>query len=300
MTRSATFALSVTLLAALASCSSPAGPTPGPCTVNCDPPPAITTNVLVGAGDIAVCGLPGALATGDLIDNIDGTVFTTGDNAYPSGSARDYADCYQPFWGRHRPRTRPTPGNHEYETPGAAGYFSYFGDAAGRPGEGYYAYRVGDWKVVALNSEIAVGPGSPQYAWLRNELTTQGAACTAAIWHRPLFSSGQNGPQPQMRDLYKLLYDNNAEIVLNGHDHLYERFAPQDPDGRRDDARGLRQFTIGTGGAPLYDFVGVRPNSERQRKAYGVLRLALSTGRYQWDFIEVTGAFGDSGAGTCH
>ena len=166
--------------------------------------------------------------------------------------------------------------------------------------DSYYTYPIGPWKVIALNSEIGVSTGSSQYVWLQNELTQRPSACTVAIWHKPLFTSGPNQPNPAMRDFYKLLYDHNAEIVINGHDHLYERFAPQDADGRRDDARGLREFVVGTGGVPLYEFATVRPNSERQLRLHGVLKLTLSPGRYVWDFIAVDGTFMDSGTGTCH
>jgi hypothetical protein len=261
--------------------------------------------VLVGAGDIAVCGATGAVQTGDLLDTIEGTIFTAGDNAYPSGRMEDYMACYNPAWGRHKGRTRPVPGNHEYETvsgSGGIGYFNYFGELAGTSGQGYYTYMVGPWKVIALNSEIGVSAGSAQGAFLRNELTTNSPQnCTVAIWHRPLYTSGPNQPQNDMRDFFRLMFDNKGEIVISGHDHLYERFAPQNADGQRNDASGVRQFVVGTGGVPLYVFGAPRPNSEtRIDKAHGVLKLTLSTGRYQWEFIAVGGAIMDSGTGTCH
>jgi hypothetical protein len=261
----------------------------------------VNSPVLVGAGDIAVCGSPGAEATARLLDGIDGVVFTAGDNAYPRGSVTDYEQCYGPTWGRHRDRTFPVPGNHEYLTPGAGDYFDYFGSVAGVKGQGYYVYFVGSWRVIALNSEIGVRTGSQQAQWLRNELTTRRTPCTIAIWHRPLFTSGPNLNNPDMRDLFSLLYEFNADIVINGHDHLYERFAPQDQDGRADPARGLRQFTVGTGGVPLYDPGPRRANSEVLHKVWGVLKLTLSENRYGWEFIAV-GATGprDSGSGACH
>jgi hypothetical protein len=197
--------------------------------------------VLVGAGDIAQCGSPGAEATARLLDQIDGTVFTAGDNAYPNGSNRDFTNCYEPTWGRHRERTFPTAGNHDYETSGADPYFSYFGEMAGTAGQGYYVYFVGPWRIIALNSEVGVRAGSFQYLWLRNELMRNAVPCTAAIWHRPLFTSGPNRDNPDMRDIFRLLHDFRAEIVINGHDHMYERFAPQDADGGLDPVRG--QFT---------------------------------------------------------
>src|ERR1051325_3761810 len=218
--------------------------------------------VLVGAGDIALCGTPGAEATAKLLDNISGTVFAAGDNAYMSGTEAEYKTCYDPTWGRHRSRTRPTPGNHEYRSAGAAPYYGYFGAAAGPGGLGYYSYTLGSWLVISLNSETDVSASSIQAQWLRETLSSSSAKCTAVYWHRPPFSSGPNGSNGDMRVIWRILYEFNVEIVMNGHDHLYERFAPQDPDGRPDAARGIREFVIGTGGAPLYEFKNVHPNSE--------------------------------------
>src|SRR5262249_11918955 len=153
-------------------------------------------------------------------------------------------------------------GNHDYETPGASGYFDYFEDQLPSNRLGYYTYMVGPWRVIALNSEIPVGVNSAQYTWLKSELSNNNVLCTMAIWHRPLFTSGPNLENADMRDIFRLLYDNNAEIVVNGHDHLYERFAPQDANGRADSARGIREFIVGTGGIALYDPGPRRPNSE--------------------------------------
>jgi hypothetical protein len=257
--------------------------------------------VLAGAGDIGLCGSTGVAATAQLLDRIPGIVFTTGDNAYPNGSAANFRDCYEPHWGRHKDRTLPTPGNHDYETPGGAGYYNYFGSSAGPSGLGYYSYDAGSWHVIALNSEIPVSHGSAQLQWLRADLQANRSPCTAAYWHRPLFTSGPNGPHPQMRDLWQTLYDFNADLIITGHDHLYERFAPQDPNGRHDPARGIRQITIGTGGGPLYTPVTSAPHSERLGSVYGILKLTLADGSYQWEFVPVPGAsFSDAGQGTCH
>lgn len=277
------------------ACSgSPTGPTP-------PDPSGPTSAVLVGAGDIALCGSPGAEATARLLDGVRGTVFTAGDNVYPSGSYADYRDCYDPTWGRHKDRTRPTPGNHDYESAAANPYYAYFDTAAGLPGQGYYTYAVGSWRVIALNSEIPTRTGSAQYQWLRNELTTSTPACTIAIWHRPLFTSGPNRDNLDMRDIFRLLHEFGTDIVINGHDHLYERFAPQDADGRVDLSRGIRQFTVGTGGVPLYDPQQRKTNSEVIQKSWGVLKLSLSDGRYEWDFIPVPGGGShDTGSGVCH
>jgi len=259
-------------------------------------PPA----VLVGAGDIGFCGTSGSALTAQLLDRLGGTVFTTGDNAYLSGSVDEFQRCYEPTWGRHRSRTRPSAGNHDYESGGSA-YYSYFGASAGPSGAGYYAYNAGPWRVIALNSEIPSGQGSPQMEWLRGELATNGVACTAAYWHRPLFSSGRNGDNPDMRDVWRTLYANNVDLIINGHDHAYERFAPQDPDGRPDPDRGIRELVVGTGGAPLYQFANIHVNSEARGSVWGVAVFTLASGGYQWEFVPVDGeSFRDSGSGSCH
>jgi hypothetical protein len=257
--------------------------------------------VLVGAGDIARCGTPGAEATAKVLDRVAGTVFVAGDNAYMDGSAADYRNCYEPTWGRHRRRTRPVPGNHEYQTPGAAGYFDYFGASAGPFGLGYYSYMLASWHLLALNSEIPIGRGSAQLEWVREQLTGNAHQCTAVYWHRPLFSSGPNGANRDMLDLWQLLYSLDVDIVINGHDHMYERFAPQTPDGVPDPVRGIRQFTVGTGGAPTYALSGAMANSEVAASVWGVAAFTLQNGRYRWQFMPAEGeAFQDSGSGMCH
>jgi hypothetical protein len=296
-------ALGVCALASCGSNSSPLSPTGANSGSNAGGGGA-GTPILIGAGDIGLCGsvgstTSGAEATAKLLDRYPGTVFTAGDNAYMSGSMDEFQRCYDPTWGRHRSRTRPTLGNHEY-TSGPSAYFSYFGSSAGSV-EGYYSYNVGSWRVVALNSEIPSQGGTPQLEWLKNELTARKSPCTAVIWHRPLFSSGRNGDNPDMRDVWRVLYDNNVDVVINGHDHTYERFAPQDPDGRPDPSRGIRQFVVGTGGAMLYEFPRIRANSEARGAAWGVAMFTLNDGGYSWQFIPVDGAsFTDSGSGTCH
>ena len=255
--------------------------------------------MFVGAGDIAVCGSSGTEATGRLLDSIGGTVFTAGDNAYFEGTAQQFRECYDPTWGRQKSRTRPSPGNHEYVSPSAAPYFEYFGALAGPPGLGYYSFPVGAWHAMSLNSNVAVGQGSAQGQWLRADLASSQTKCSIAYWHHPLFTSGPNGNNSGMRDFWRMLYEAGVDIIVNGHDHLYERFAPQDPDGFPDPARGIRQFTVGTGGAPLYSVVAVHANSEVRISTFGVLKLTLQADSYQWEFIPVSGA-GDSGTGLCH
>jgi hypothetical protein len=281
----------------------PIGPptSPGPIPSISDPTPIAPalTEIFVGAGDIGWCGSPGVALTGRLLDSIGGTVFAVGDNAYMSGTAQQYRDCYEPGWGRHKSRTRPAPGNHEYESPGAAGYFDYFGANAGPPGQGYYSFALGNWHGISLNSNIDVSEGSAQGRWLQFDLASHPSKCTIAYWHHPLFSSGPNGDNPAMRPFWRILYNAGVDVVVVAHDHLYERFAPQDPDGRFDPARGVRQFIAGTGGASLYRFVTVRANSEQRISAFGVLKLTLEADRYDWEFIPAAGDR-DRGSDTCH
>ena len=281
---------------------SPTGPTPGPPTGLPPPivPPSSGPQIFVGAGDIAMCDI-NSVATAALLDNIGGMVFTLGDNAYFRGTREDYRNCYETTWGRHKGRTFPVPGNHEYESPGAFPYFEYFGELASGPlGDGYYSFEIGDWHAVALNSNVAVGPGSPQATWLRSDLAASRARCTIAYWHHPLFTSGPNGDMQAMREFWRILYDARADIVLSGHEHMYERFGPQDPDGRTDTARGIRQFVVGTGGAFLRQPATLHPNSEIRISSFGVLKLTLSSDRYQWEFVPVAGGATDGGSGVCH
>ena len=255
--------------------------------------------VLAGAGDIGMCGSSGPEATARLLDGIDGIVFTAGDNAYFQGSVQQFRDCYDPSWGRHKARTRPAPGNHDYESPGAAPYFAYFGSNAGPAGLGYYSFEAADWHIVSLNSNIAMSPGSAQGTWLRDDLDIHRAPCTAAIFHHPLFTAGPNGPMPEARDLWRALYDAGVDIVINGHDHLYERFSPQNPDGGNDPLRGMREFVVGTGGAELYKLSRIPANLEMSISTFGVLKLTLRPGSYDWQFLAIDGSTPDSGHDTC-
>ena len=265
------------------------------------------TQILVGAGDIADCrDLSGAEATAKLLDQIPGTVMAVGDLAYPDGSKENF-DCYDKTWGRVKNRTRPAPGNHEFHSTGAPYYFQYFGEAAGDPGKGYYSYELGAWHIVVLNSECVAAGGcdaaSAQGKWLREDLAAHPVACTLAYFHKPLFSSGgAHGNDMLMKPLWDSLYQANADVIVNGHDHDYERFAPQNPDGIADPARGIREFVVGTGGKNLRPFGVVGANSEvHSLEAFGLLKLTLTPGRYQWEFVPQAGkSFTDSGAGTCH
>ena len=236
--------------------------------------------VLVGSGDIAHCRSDGDEITASMLDNIPGTVFTTGDNVYRDGTPEEFANCYDPTWGRHKDRTYPSPGNHDYHTADAAGYFEYFGSRAGEPGEGYYSYDLGTWHIISLNSNISVEAGSPQDEWLRADLAAHPAACTLAYWHHPRFSSGTvHGSDEDMEPLWQALYEYGADVVLVGHEHNYERFAPQDPQGNADPERGIRQFVIGSGGRSHYTFGPPIANSEvRNSDTNGFLKITLHDG----------------------
>ncbi len=266
----------------------------------------------MGAGDIASCSSSGDEGTAGLLDAIfsggaPGKVFAAGDNAYNSGTADEFANCYDPSWGRHKARTRPAPGNHDYNTGGASGYFGYFGDAAGEPSKGYYSYDLGAWHIVVVNSNCwevdGCGAGSPQEQWLRADLAANPAVCTLAYWHHPRFSSsGSHGSSTLTQAIWQALYDYGAEVVINGHDHDYERFAPQDPNGVADPERGIRQFVAGTGGKGHYSFGPPIANSElRNADSFGVLKLTLHSTSFDWEFVPVAGkTFTDSGSQSCH
>jgi acid phosphatase type 7 len=263
--------------------------------------------VLVGAGDIAECwfGLTnwfgGAWATATLLDHIDGTVFTVGDHAYRKGRTSEFRYCYSLTWGRHKSRTRPTLGNHDYDTDQGAPYYAYFGVNAGAPGKGYYSYDLGAWHIVALNSNLVADAWSAQERWLREDLAAHRTRCVLAYWHHPVFSSGSHGNGYRMHDIWPLLYEFGVDIVVNGHDHDYERFAPQDIEGKADPQHGIREFIVGTGGAHLRDFSAIRPNSEvRNASTWGVLKLGLHATSYDWEFISVAGStFRDAGSAAC-
>ena len=268
------------------------------------PPPPIA---VVAAGDIADCGsdglqFPNSFSTADLVVPTDSLVLTLGDNTYPVGAPAEFANCFQSTWGRFRDRIRPSPGNHDYMTTGASAYFDYFGAAAGPDRRGYYSFDVGGWHFISLNSNVDAGVGSAQYTWLQADLAASAnVLCTLAYWHHPVFTSGPHGNNPHMAELFRLLHAAGAEIVLVGHDHIYERFAPQDGAGIADTERGVRSFTVGTGGARLYSLRTPQPNSEvRDASTHGVLRLTLGAIDYRWAFVPVDrSAPRDEGSAEC-
>jgi len=270
-----------------------------PAATDSEPPPSDSTVVLVGAGDIGSSA--GAEATAKLLDAIPGTVITLGDNAYPDGTSANYAS-YDRHWGRHKERTRPCPGNHDYHTPGAKPYFEYFGANAGPTGRGYYSFDLGDWHVVSLNSNTDMKAGSAQEQWLRDDLKANRKDCILAYWHYPRFSVGPHGSIMESHDVWQALYEAGAEVVLVGHDHDYQRFAPQTADGQADPERGIREFVAGMGGSSHYVIKKTLPNLEAQNdNTYGVLKLTLGRGTYRWEFVPVAGgAYADSGTGICH
>lgn len=272
----------------------------GPAGPNLDVIPAGSA-VLVGAGNIARCDASADGATASLLDNIAGTVFTIGENTYVDGSTADYTNCYGPTWGRHKARTRPVPGDKDYLTSGATGYFTYFGTAAGPSGKGYYSYDLGDWHVVVLNTNISMSAGSAQEQWLRADLAASSKPCTIGIFHHPYFSSYGTAVRTGVKPLWDALYAAGADVVVNAHYRHYERFAKQSPAGVAD-AAGIRQFIVGTGGQGSDGFGTVRATSEvRKSGVYGVLRLVLSSGSYSWQFVPVAGqTFTDSGTDACH
>jgi PKD repeat protein len=268
-------------------------------TVSGGPPASL---IMVGAGDIASCSSDGDEATADLLDVTPGIVFTVGDNAYPMGTADEYTNCYDPTWGRQKARTRPLPGNHEYESGNATGYFGYFGAAAHDPAEGYYSFDVGEWHVVMINSELDISAGAPEEQWLRADLAAHSNQCTMAMWHEPRFTSSAGRVTLEyLKPLWNALYEAGADLIINGHDHSYERFAPQTPDGVADATYGLRQITVGTGGDSHYGFGTPTANSEVRGSSFGVLKLVLSSGSYGWEFVPIVGqTFTDNGTGNCH
>ena len=257
---------------------------------------------MVGAGTIARCDKTFDEATATLLDGIPGTVFTLGDNVL-NGTASDFTDCYAPSWGRHLSRTKPVPGDKEYLISGAAPYYSYFGTAAGDPAKGYYSYDLGGWHVIVLNSSISTTATSAQVTWLKSDLQANASkTCTMALWHYPLFSSGATGPRASMRPLWDALYQYGADLVLNGHYAIYERFAPQTPDGAADPARGIREITVATGGQNSNSLVTTAENSEvRAKGTYGVLKLSLLPNGYTWSYVQAAGvSLTDDGSTVCH
>ncbi len=291
------------LLALLVGCQTGLAPSPSGA-----PTPHATVNetTLIAAGDIADCQSEGEEATAALLAEMGGTVLALGDLAYPDGTAQAFQACYQPTWGRHKDRTLPVVGNHEYDDSEAEGYLGYWGEIAAPNGELWYSTDVGSWHVIVINSVCVTSEdcdiGSAQMPWLRQDLAADDARCTVVAMHHPRWSSGTHGDHPNLDEMWRALYDADVDVILSAHDHIYERFAPMTPDGEIDEERGIRSFQVGTGGAPLRGFEREAPNFEvRNRGTWGVLRLDLRPDSYDWEFVPVEGAeFTDRGSGVCH
>lgn len=262
-------------------------------------PPSGTTWINV-FGDTGWCGSPVMAQLARILEQLGGDILLAGDLAYDSGTLEEFRRCFDPAFGRFRSRFWAVPGNHEFLTPGANGFFNYFGDRAGPTRSGYYALRMAGWHVLMLNSMAPMGRNSAQFAWVQNELTNMPARCTLAVWHHPFDSSGPNGPNPLQRDMWELLYNRNADLVVSAHDHLYERHAPQDPSQRSDPTRGVRLFISGGGGAPPYQRARAARNSELMISTHGLLRLKLEPALYEWEFVGANGSVLDRGLTICH
>jgi hypothetical protein len=266
---------------------------------------------IVIAGDIACApGLPTtdfacrASDTAKLVTVLKpDAVLTAGDNQYPNGALSDLQANYDKTWGVFKDKTYPTPGNHDYGTTNASGYFDYFGSRAGEKGKGYYTYKIGDWQLFALNSEIDISKGSPQLIWLEQALDANKSTCSLAYWHKPRFSSGWHPSDSAYDAVWRLLYDHRVDVVVNGHSHAYERFLPQNPDGVYDHANGITQFVSGMGGKDSEKLDAPLPNlATRQNHAFGVLKLTLYPKYATYEFVPIPGqqTFVDSGVVSCH
>jgi 3',5'-cyclic AMP phosphodiesterase CpdA len=309
------------LLTALPACRPQVDPTPAPADAPAEVVALTGAAILIGVGDIAACDSRGDELTAVIVDsvleadsvaNVENVVFTLGDNAYPDGSARNFAQCFTPSWGDPAKRImrniRPSPGNHEHLTYDAAPYYEYFGKRAGSPSKGYYSYDIGEWHAIALNSEIIVNglfsdaERAAQLEWLAEDLKANPKKCTVAYWHHPRFSSGWHGSDRRLASFWGLLYDAGVDLILSGHDHHYERFHPQTPAGVADSARGIVQILAGTGGGEVR---GLReplvPHSAaRVQGHFGVIKLTLGAEEWRSAFLATNGGVYDASGGKCH
>lgn len=312
----------VMIIAVLAgSCMPPVRTTPPPADAPAEEVALSGAAVMIGAGDIGMCNATGDDSTAAIVDSVlkadsvakvTDVVFTIGDLAYESGTKREFDLCWGGSWGDSAKgimkEVRPTPGNHEYVSAGAAPYFKYFGARAGDPQKGYYAYDLGEWRVIVLNSEIpmnslfSIEDRTAQEDWLQTEFKDHATKCTVAYLHRPLFSSGYHGPQTGMHSLYAIMSAGGVELVLSGHDHSYERFAPMSPAGMVDTVGGLTQIVVGTGGSDLRGFHTplARNSLSAIQGHHGVVKLTLGAGAWRSAFIDAGGRVWDRSGGTCH
>lgn len=318
--RFACYPFSLVALIAAVACKPPVSLTPPPAA---SPAPIVAlsgASVMIGVGDIATCGSQLAIGTAILVDSVlradsiakvGDAVFTLGDNVYESGTTREFADCFAQSWGdpnkRIMKKVHPAPGNHEYYSPFADPYYKYFGPAAGTVGKGYYSYDVGTWHVVVVNSEIIVNAvfaesvRQEQMDWVEKDLKAHKKPCTIAYWHHPRFSSGWHGSDGKLLPMWQLLYDNDVDLILSGHDHNYERLLPMTPAGLVDTLKGMTQIVVGTGGTELRGFGAIHGNSAyRIEGRAGVLLLTLGAAEYRSAFLEIGGRIWDQSGGKCH
>ena len=306
-------ALLLATLLVLGACNGSDDPGPAAVALPTTVRPSTTTSTtlpvatVLAAGDIASCSSGGDEATANLLDaRPNALIVTLGDNVYENGTAAEFANCYDPSWGRHKGRTRPALGNHEYGVFRAGGYYGAFGSAAGEAPLGWYSYDLATWHIIVLNSNCEVvgcATGGTQERWLREDIGAHPRVCTLAIWHHPRWSSGTtHGPTPAVAPLYQALHDAGVDLLLSGHEHNYERFPPLDPAGNFDPARGVRQFVVGTGGRSHYPFGPPLNGSQvRNDNTFGLLALTLRPTTYDWQFVPEAGkTFTDAGSGTCH
>lgn len=304
--------LSILATLALYGCISGRGPHPANSEQIQNSSIAGTGFTVYAAGDIADCrNSPPAetaaaktaeLITAGLAQHKNAAVLTLGDNTYPVGLPIEFSNCYQPTWGQFKKNTYPSPGNHDYYTPEAIGYYAYFDAAAGPARRGYYSTELSNWHIVSLNSNLQPEDHRMQLAWLKEDLARHKTPCTLAYWHHPLTSSGGHGNNAKMLDAWELLQEAKADVVLASHDHDYERFAPLDAQLQKDETRGIRQFVVGTGGAKLSPLGVRKPFSEvSDNSTHGVLKLELKKTGYEWEFLPVAGSkFSDRGTALCH
>jgi hypothetical protein len=265
------------------------------------PAPGSSSTFVNVLGDTGWCGSPALGPLSRLFERLDGDILLAGDLAYPSGTMAEFRNCFEPSFGKFKSRMRASPGNHDYvSSVTAQAYFEYFGERSGPGRRGYYSFKAAEWTVFMLNSNVGIGRGSDQYAFVRSVMQQAPTRCTMAVLHHPFDSSGINGPTPSLRDIWELMYNLGGDVVIAGHDHLYEVHSPVNADQRRDHAKGIRQFTVGTGGAPLYSRVRAALNSEVLIANYGVLRLKLDPALYEWQFMDMNGNVLDRGLNVCH
>jgi hypothetical protein len=257
--------------------------------------------VVLAAGDIADCALDGRLLTARLLESEpDAAILAIGDLVYPRGSAKEFAACYAPSWGRFRERTYPVPGNRDYASDHGRPYYAWWGAGARSP-KGYYSVDLGAWHLVALNSNLTGAEDAAQRSWLAEDLRRSPARCKLAFFHHTIYSSGFHGATGRLTPLLRTLYEGRVTLALTGHDHHYERFAPMNVTGEIEPRRGIRFFVVGTGGARRYPAIfDVHGSEIREAGSWGVLKLTLRDGSYDWDFLPAgTAQFHDTGHGDC-